>query len=59
MGNYDDFIYSVVGLPFLDNGRGQEGYDCYGLVLAYYKRVCDYDLPDYQYRDNKNNQHDR
>ena len=40
---FDDLI----GIPYKENGRGPDGYDCYGLVLTVCHRLG-IDLPDRQ-----------
>ncbi|MCE5306378.1 MAG: C40 family peptidase [Acidobacteriales bacterium] len=37
----------LIGKPFVDGGRGPDGYDCIGLVLAVYRDVYGIELPDY------------
>ena len=41
-----DKISSLIGVPFVDGGRGPEGYDCWGLVREIYHRYG-IELPDY------------
>lgn len=43
----DKKILSLVGTPFIDGGRGAEGYDCWGLVREIYHRYG-IELPDYK-----------
>lgn len=31
-------MHDLIGKPFVDGGRGPEGYDCYGLVMECYRR---------------------
>jgi cell wall-associated NlpC family hydrolase len=41
-------VTDLVGVPFIDGGRGPEGYDCWGLVCEVFKRegitLKDYNL---------------
>lgn len=39
-------INDLIGKPFVDHGRGPDGYDCWGLVREVYRRYG-IDLPDY------------
>lgn len=39
-------IYDLIGVPFKKGGRGQDGYDCYGLVRELFRRDGK-DVPDY------------
>lgn len=34
-----------LGKPFIDGGRGPQGYDCWGLVLAVYRDIFGIDVP--------------
>jgi len=38
----------LIGKPFLDNGKGPDGYDCYGLCQEVYKRLGIV-LPEFDY----------
>jgi len=38
----------LIGKPFKDNGKGPDGYDCYGLCQEVYKRIGKA-LPDFDY----------
>lgn len=40
----------LIGKPYIDHGRGPQGYDCYGLVLEVEKRMGTV-MPDFEYRD--------
>jgi hypothetical protein len=40
-------VNDLVGVPFLDGGRGPDGYDCWGLCLEVFRRHG-VDLPDYK-----------
>lgn len=31
-------VFDLIGLPYQENGRGPEGYDCYGLAIEVEKR---------------------
>jgi hypothetical protein len=33
------FISRAIGVPFLDRGRDFDGWDCWGLVVAFYREV--------------------
>ena len=39
----DDFTR----IPYLENGRDENGCDCYGLVWLYYRHILKIELPDY------------
>ena len=43
----DERIKSLVGVPFVDGGRDENGYDCWGLVREIYRRY-NIVLPDYK-----------
>lgn len=36
-----------IGLPYLSRGRSEEGIDCYGIIIKFYKECLGIDLPDY------------
>jgi cell wall-associated NlpC family hydrolase len=40
-------VTDLIGVPFIDGGRGPEGYDCWGLCLEVFRR-CGVALPDYK-----------
>jgi cell wall-associated NlpC family hydrolase len=40
-------VTDLIGKPFIDGGRGPEGYDCWGLCLEVFKRHG-IELPDYK-----------
>ena len=42
---WDAFILRSVGVPFVEHGRGYEGFDCWGLVWIAYRDVLGIDLP--------------
>ena len=46
MHNNQPKIDDLIGKPFRDDGRGPEGYDCYGLVMEVMRRYG-VELPDY------------
>lgn len=39
--------FPLLGVPFVDGGRGPAGFDCWGLVLEVFRR-CGIELPDYR-----------
>lgn len=39
-------VADLIGKPFVDGGRGPDGYDCLGLVREVYRR-CGVDFPNY------------
>lgn len=42
----DELWHSLVGKPYAEGGRGPTHFDCYGIVLEYYRRAGIM-LPDY------------
>lgn len=42
-----EYINSLIGLPYEDDGRGEPGYDCYGLIIKIAKELFNIDLPDW------------
>jgi len=32
-------VSDLIGVPYIDNGRGPDGYDCYGLAIEVEKRL--------------------
>ena len=44
-----EWINGYVGVPFLENGRDRNGWDCWGLVLAVYREQLGVELPDWQW----------
>jgi NlpC/P60 family len=52
MSNAGDlaWINDYVGVPFVENGRTRDGWDCWGLVVAIYRDRLGLELPDYQWR---------
>lgn len=47
MQNVDEIICDLIGVPFVDGGRGPDGYDCWGLVREVYNRLG-VELQDYK-----------
>jgi cell wall-associated NlpC family hydrolase len=43
-----DWINDYVGVPYVVNGRGRAGWDCWGLVLAVFREQRGVELPDWQ-----------
>lgn len=41
------WIKNYVGLPYENKGRGENGYDCWGLVRLIYKEIFLIDMPSY------------
>lgn len=41
-------LNEFIGIPFKDGGRDFDGCDCWGLVMLYYKKQLELDLPDYK-----------
>ena len=44
-------INDYIGVPYVLNGRKPDGFDCYGLVLLYFRDVHGIDLPDWTSND--------
>ena len=44
--NEKDWIDEVVGKDWQDRATGPDAYDCWGLVVDFYKRVLDVDVED-------------
>lgn len=40
----------LIGKPYINHGRGPDGYDCYGLVLEVERRMGTV-MPDFEYTD--------
>lgn len=40
----------LIGKPYINHGRGPDGYDCYGLVMEVERRMGT-DMPDFEYKD--------
>ena len=47
MRGVEEVFCDLIGLPFVDGGRGPDGYDCWGLVREVYHRMG-IDLQDYK-----------
>jgi cell wall-associated NlpC family hydrolase len=45
-----EFVKTAIGVPFQDQGRSREGWDCWGLVVAAYREVWGINLPDMHYQ---------
>ena len=47
-------LNDLIGKPFKDRGRGEDGYDCWGLVLEVFKRyginLPDFDISAYAHK---------
>lgn len=43
-----DWINRYIGTPHVTNGRGPDGYDCWGLMLAVWRDQRGIELPDFQ-----------
>ena len=43
----EQFVEQAVCVPFLDKGRSYLGFDCWGLVVCYYRDVLGVALPAY------------
>ena len=41
-----DVAESMLGIPYVDLGRDEDGIDCLGMVLMFYKRMGIHHLPD-------------
>lgn len=44
-----DYLNSLIGIPFVENGRSREGVDCYGLILLVAREHFKSDPPDWQH----------
>jgi cell wall-associated NlpC family hydrolase len=40
-----EFVDKALNVPFVDMGRGFDGWDCWGLVVSFYKDMLGIDLP--------------
>jgi cell wall-associated NlpC family hydrolase len=45
------FVNEYIGAPYVCNARGPDSFDCYGLVLHFYKRTAGIELPDWNVKD--------
>jgi len=45
----NEFSVRAVGVPFVPHGRGYDGWDCYGLIVAAYRDVAGVTVPDFAY----------
>lgn len=43
----DEFIQETIGKPWFDRADGPDSYDCWGLVVAYYREVLGREIPVY------------
>lgn len=44
-----EWINDYVGVPYLENGRDRDGWDCWGLVMAVYRDRLGVELPDWKW----------
>ena len=44
---WEQFTERAVLTPFLDKGRSYDGWDCWGLVVCYYRDVLGTEIPAY------------
>ena len=51
----EQFVERAVCVPFLDKGRDYDGFDCWGLVVCYYRDVLGIELPSYDGYDSVKN----
>ena len=42
-----EFGHHAIPVPFVEMGRTWEGWDCYGLILVFYREVYGVELPSY------------
>lgn len=45
MSALPDWVARYHGRPFAEKGRGPDAYDCWGLVVDFYRRELDIELP--------------
>ena len=45
---FSDFINLAIGVPFLDQGRDFQGWDCWGLVVRAYRECFGVEVPGYE-----------
>jgi hypothetical protein len=43
------WLNSYVGTPYVENGRDDDGYDCWGIVVAIYRDRLGVELPDWRW----------
>ena len=43
--NSNDFVNKVVGMPWVNRAAGPDSWDCWGLIVGYFKQVHDIDIP--------------
>ena len=46
---WDEFAGRAITVPFVEYGRGWDGFDCWGLCVLGYREVLGYELPDYEF----------
>ena len=44
----DNSLTKLIGVPYRDEGRGPDFYDCYGLIKHLYQNQLNVDIPDYR-----------
>jgi cell wall-associated NlpC family hydrolase len=44
----DNSLTKLIGIPYRDEGRGPDFYDCYGLIKHLYQNQLNVDIPDYR-----------
>ena len=44
-----EFANAIVGVPFKSRGRDRSGWDCWGLVVAFYRECFGIELMELQY----------
>ena len=47
--NLQEFCRRAIGVPFLEDGRDYDGWDCWGLVMCAYRDVLGMTLPNYTF----------
>ena len=45
----DDWCRKAIGVPFVQDGREYDGWDCWGLVVCAYRDVLGIELPNYTF----------
>lgn len=43
----NDYLASVIGIPFVSGGREEQGLDCWGLVQKVFRDIHQVELPSY------------